>query len=463
MKKLLLLVFVLFSASNLFASHLMGGQITASQLSGNQYLITVTEYRDTTGIPITNTAIIYYNDATLAFDTNHYVPHTGAATLFNGVEYYQYIDTVTFPGPGVYTIHTYDCCRNYAIINMANPGGEEMYLSSELTVYASGSNNSTPEFLNHPATLAQKNSLFQYNPLPFDADGDSLVWSLETPLGSMGDTVAGYFLPLGASSNPFTLNSVTGEITWMPDSNGNWEASFRIEEYRSGVKIGEIRRDMQIIVVDDTTNYNQVVINHTGWSTDGAGNYLMNLTVNQPFYLNISGTDADMDMLNLNVFGQPMLFASNAAQVTVTSGPGYANGYFTWTPDITQVNANPYTIVARFYQYHLNSVFTTDQTILLRVSQTTGIKDATSFTASSIYPNPSTGQWYLPFELKATSNVKVELFDATGRMVQQLANELMPAGMHLLANPPSALATGYYTVRMTVDNQQTGSYPLIIK
>ena len=50
------------------------------------------------------------------------------------------------------------------------------------------------------------------------------------------------------TSNPFALDSVTGELSWNAKMQGNFVAAFLIEEYRNGVKIGEMRRDMQYIV-----------------------------------------------------------------------------------------------------------------------------------------------------------------------------------------------------------------------
>ena len=42
-----------------------------------------------------------------------------------------------------------------------------------------------------------------------------------------------------------TINPVTGEITASPAIFGYFQFSVRVEEYRNGVKIGEVRRDAQ--------------------------------------------------------------------------------------------------------------------------------------------------------------------------------------------------------------------------
>ena len=81
---------------------------------------------------------------------------------------------------------------------------------------------------------------------------------MAVPLDGNG-IVSGYeFLSDSLYSNLsgiFSIDSITGSLLWNARMSGNFAASFIIEEFRSGQKIGEIRRDMQFIVVNDTTNY----------------------------------------------------------------------------------------------------------------------------------------------------------------------------------------------------------------
>ena len=51
--------------------------------------------------------------------------------------------------------------------------------------------NSSPTYIAPPVIYLPTNNVWQYNPLPFDPDGDSLVWNLSVPL-SNNTTVAGY-------------------------------------------------------------------------------------------------------------------------------------------------------------------------------------------------------------------------------------------------------------------------------
>jgi hypothetical protein len=47
----------------------------------------------------------------------------------------------------------------------------------------------------------------------------------------------------------FSIDAVTGDISWTASFIGNYVTTVLVEEYRNGVKIGEIRRDMQLIVL----------------------------------------------------------------------------------------------------------------------------------------------------------------------------------------------------------------------
>ena len=73
---------------------------------------------------------------------------------------------------------------------MANPLGEDMRLTTYINV-DNASPNSSPSFLTLPVSYLPAHIPWSYNPLPFDPDGDSLVWSLATPLGATS-TVNGY-------------------------------------------------------------------------------------------------------------------------------------------------------------------------------------------------------------------------------------------------------------------------------
>ena len=128
MKKLLLLLLVVFSLQTQ-ASHLMGGQITSKNIGGLTYEVTLTLYRDTLGIPMYTSETINYLDSTGGILASHIRTYdTNIVNIGNGVERYQFIDTITFFVPGTYKAYYTNCCRNAAIINIPNASGFGMYL-----------------------------------------------------------------------------------------------------------------------------------------------------------------------------------------------------------------------------------------------------------------------------------------------------------------------------------------------
>ncbi|GAB3492612.1 hypothetical protein GCM10027341_06930 [Spirosoma knui] len=118
--------------------------------------------------------------------------------------------------------------------------------------------------LNPPLDSARVGQRFCHNPAAFDADGDSLAYRLSVPQEGFADTgcrgrfISAYqdptrFSRTGESggSPSFAIDPITGTLCWdAPGEEGQFNFAFIIEEWRNGVLIGEITRDMQIIVVD---------------------------------------------------------------------------------------------------------------------------------------------------------------------------------------------------------------------
>ena len=143
MKKFLLIIISCFLVFSSNASHLMGGQITATHLSsdssGHHYIVELTTYRDTVGVPMALTAdftVTYYylgglNSTTYTVDYDTTSGNLLPTVTVYGVEVYSFIDTITLGSAGYYSISWEDCCRNGAIVNMSNPLSENLFLKKE--------------------------------------------------------------------------------------------------------------------------------------------------------------------------------------------------------------------------------------------------------------------------------------------------------------------------------------------
>ncbi|MGE0562299.1 MAG: gliding motility-associated C-terminal domain-containing protein [Flavobacteriales bacterium] len=282
MKKLLLAIFVLFNTINLVASHIIGGDISVIGLGSNNFKIKANVYRDdinglasmatsltvgiyqigtnnlvtTVNVPRTSLSIVTLGDLC-------YVPDPNSIKIEEGI-----FESSSFFLPNYvngYYVHTQIYARNTLAINV-NTSTEGMSFYCEIPNPVMGL-NSNPQFTGYPAdAYFCVNSSKTFNFEVVDPDGDSLVYSLVTPLGSSGTTngtvpgtgVYPYYpsIPWNTGSGfnlsnivggatPMSINATTGDITASPSLQGVFTFAVRIEEFRNGVKIGETRRDVQ--------------------------------------------------------------------------------------------------------------------------------------------------------------------------------------------------------------------------
>lgn len=454
MKKLfytLLFSIISLSAS---ASHLMGGQITASWLgTGYDYQITMTLYRDTTGIPMYATEEILISSDTSAGNapTTDTVPVPAAVNFGNGVEEYTYQFNYTFPAAGDYLIYWDNCCRNAAILNLPNPGSNSMLLYTKVHV---DSANSTPVFLNPPIPIAQLGVPFTYNSLPFDIDGDSIAWRLDVPseLGTnpIYVNIPAYVLPFSDTTQPFALDPVTGEISFLPNTMGHFVVSVAVDEYRGGVKIGEIRRDMQIIVVGPSNSPR--LFNFTSNITPTSGR-IIRVNPNTTLHLNVVASDpVDNDLLSITANGSAFMLPSNQPVFTTSINNGTVTGDFMWSPIASQGSNQPYITSFRVGEVHSGFTFYLDETFQIYVNRSVGIDDPEN--QASGYWTINQGMLVGNVELPTSENVRIDILSLNGQVIRTLHNERLSAGKHQFVFETSELSTGIYLIRSVINGQQ---------
>ncbi len=447
------------SVSETRASHMMGGQITLAPAGGLTYTLTYTAYRDMVGIPIATTAMITFFDSTsgVSFTRNFSYDSSNVVVLVPGVEQYTYSDTVTFPNAGDWYISYEECCRNFAILNMTNAGSESHHFYTKVSI---DSVNATPEFLNPPIVLAQEGFPFYYNPLPFDVNGDSIAWSLSVPLSSLGYPVAGYTLPSSDSLVPFNMDPITGEITFLPNLAGNFQVSVRVNEYRNGVQIGEISRDMQIIVVPCANNPVSIILNS---NINPVGNKTYQVPPGSSLNMNVNIYDQDAQAISVTATGEPFMLASNPAIANIVNGTGSASFTFNWTPDLSQVRENPYLIGFRVSETYSTYVFQSDVTIALRVGNAaTGIQQLAAEHHLAITPNPASTTVDVQFMASSTKAVAINIISQDGKLVKSAQQELLSTGVQVIRMNINDLAKGIYLLNVIQNGQQLGVDRLVV-
>lgn len=465
MKKLFTLFLGVAFAFSSYATHLMGGQISTTYLSsdtaGSHYFLELDVYRDTLGVPMSLDQYVEIYELDITTGTYNLVSvdsislgASGAVATMSivyGVEIYHFADSITFPANGYYMIKWNDCCRNGAIINMANPLSEDMTFLTYVNV-DSANPNSSPTYLAPPVIYLPTNNVWQYNPLPFDIDGDSLVWNLSVPLSGSG-TVSGYqdlsdTILYSNTTGVFSMDAVTGQITWDPKMVGNFVASFAIEEYRNGVLVGAMSRDMQFVVVPDSTNAVPDVSFLQAPPTNNLGYPYVKILPGQNYDITLLASDADVsDVLSIEVYGESFEITNPSTFNYSTTGNGNEiEGTFSWTPDMSQVRSKPYIVVFRTS----DNFFYFDETVQIEVSLTTAVNDINAFEAMDIYPNPSNNSFTLPLNLEKSQTITLDIYNVLGIKVSS-EDLSLSSGNHLLVKNFD-LRSGQYFINLTAEN-----------
>ncbi|PSR03238.1 MAG: hypothetical protein BRD50_06205 [Bacteroidetes bacterium SW_11_45_7] len=168
-----------------------------------------------------------------------------------------------------------------------------------------------------------------------------------------------------------------------------------VEEFRNGVKIGEIRRDMQMIVTPDSNNFARIM-NMDQFSTNQNGNYEVNLPAGGSVQFKLLANDPDaQDNITFKAFGKPFLFDDNAATFDVqpTGNGNELEGTFTWSPTKDQARQKPYSLVFRT----MDGEYAYDETVMLKVNKSTGIGQKHSSVSNiDVYPNPTQSFFTIP-------------------------------------------------------------------
>jgi gliding motility-associated-like protein len=269
---LLLLLAMLGFSNQAMATHATGADLQYVWLGGNTYRIVLNFYRDCAGIAAPTAPIITIKGCSAAQNTTLTLsqlgpptpvlptcpaagPSTCAGGTNPGIERYTYTGTVTLNAtPCANWIFSWQhSARNNAITDIANPGGQDLYVQAILNNAAFPNNNSS-DFSTEPVPYICSGFPFTFNHGAFDADGDSLVYSMVTPMNGPNSTVA--YLPGFSAANPITttpanntvFNAQNGQLTFTPNGTQQGIVAILVKEYRNGVFIGSTMRDMQVLV-----------------------------------------------------------------------------------------------------------------------------------------------------------------------------------------------------------------------
>jgi len=268
----LLLFSIISFTSN--ATHIVGGEVYYDSLGNDLYEVTFEVYRDcspgTAGYDNPLHYTVYLADGTLYGE--YFIPLAQPDTLplvYDDpcvtppddvcIEGVLYIDTISMPmTPDGYYITYQRCCWSNAILNIQNPGNWGITITTRVPgTNLISQHNNCARFSDYPPIVLCSNNTLVYDHGAIDEDGDSLAYSICTPLTiDLGN-------PLGAEPSPdypepyadipwdvgfsvaqpfgaggsATIDPQTGLLTITPNQVGTYVMAICVEEWRNGVLI----------------------------------------------------------------------------------------------------------------------------------------------------------------------------------------------------------------------------------
>lgn len=298
MRKILLVsILILICKVSSFASHIVGGEFELVYLNGNNYRLNLIIYFDEingapgakyTPLPLAwiyrkSDNAVMMQDIQLSLFSEDLVEYTvpkcaeGSPVKTTKLVFSRVItlDPNSYNDPDGYYIVWQRCCRNYNIVNVVSENPDAGGIGSGLTFYLEipplikdGKRfiNNTPQLFPPLSDYACVGRGYYADFNGFDADGDSLVYTLATPLNTPSaiphpqpPSTAPYPHVIWESTyninnivhgNPDLSISADGLLRVTPTEQGIFVFAVKCEEFRNGEKIGEVRRDFQMVVVE---------------------------------------------------------------------------------------------------------------------------------------------------------------------------------------------------------------------
>lgn len=523
-QKLIALAVILLVCSASFtlkAGHVQGAELTYVCLSPNVYEVKLKLFRDCSGAPMPAVAYLNVHSPVCGsprtvtmnpvpgagFIGDYYCPQVqvGCPSVNHpNFEMATYSATVAFSAADQacpdWILSWEECCRT-RVANTVNSTTSLMYTEAYLNLGA-GINNTSPKFGDRVIPFVNKNMPVTLGAYAIDPEGDSLVYSLKAPLGSLNTPLQyGFYFPEtyynadsskqavvpgGTFSETFPLQSYdidwsqpgpvtavpsfildrnTGSLSFTPfyyvpnslaaQGKNKYVVVVQVDEYRRingvAVKVGSIRREKVIVIVDCGPNMNPrvsgPVVNGTPLKPDS----IIDLKPGMPLFLNFSTADSNAtDVLALS---------SNVAEVlpgatftkTVSGKP---SGTISWTPTASHARS-------QIYYFHVSvednacpvkGVHT--QTFGVRVQAPASVagleKELDRNINFTAFPNPFSAK--ISFKInckKPEAGQEIRIYNALGRQIHRISLPESFSGTREITWEKSAgLAKGLYMARL---------------
>lgn len=418
--------------------------MTFHSISPTNYIVVYKLYRDCSGIAAPDSIQITIADSCGSQVRTAYFPKiAGSGTnvppqctsdtpnvcnggLTVGVQEWIYSDTITLPGACRYYVSHAESSRSTSLTTLLSNNAD---LFVYCMINTSVSSNHSPDFTIEPLLYTCVGHITAIYCDPFDTEGDSMVMQLITPLINSGTPVTyrgGYSStqPL-ISSPPMTITANSGVITINPQQQDVSCYAIQINEYRAGVLISQVERDL-------TLESRICNVKPAFLGFNGSGATLVTVTPGVQTCFTIPSSDADAN-------SHTVITLTNAfAGMSFThTGGTIDSANICYTPVAGDTAANPHCFNLKVQDDGCPFSEFKIQSFCINVDGVNQVGEIGN-EPISIFPNPV--ESILNFDLKNTGERIIRIFDVQGRQVLSKKTEGMnsinvselEAGLYLL-------------------------------
>ena len=445
-------ILFLLNAPPAFATHNSGGEIEFQQIAPTELDAWIVTYTKALNLAADrDTLTLRWGDGNCEQIARVNGPDTNGngvpdgELIAPGVKKNIYRKTHVYANLGTYILSMTDPNRNGGICNLNPPNSEQVrfHVESRVKLIEDYNNNHSPVLLEPPLGIGLVDLPYFHMPNAFDIDGDSLVYSLSTPLQDIGEEVPNFILPDAIPvpnplENSLTLDTETSLIRWdSPQQACMYVIAIKIESYREGILQDVVIRDM-MISVDEAERLNPTII-CSEESTE-----VIEVNIGDTITVDVEATGWDTN-LGLSLTASCGLFEDyyeHQAEFDATTSGAEGSGTFTWVVKEEHARQQPYQLVFKARDNFGNIEEGVAIYKYLRYRVTGDVVDVDEPTQTSmieVFPNPTKDEVRV-ITPPASGIMEYEIVNAGGKVVktgvlntsQAISLHGMPDGLYVL-------------------------------
>ena len=217
--------------------------------------------------------------------------------------------------------------------------------------------------------------------------------------------------------------------------------------------------DVNDIYVRGTPNNNEVLITlGTGSGSDGLYKVLYNDSTITGFELIVYISEANLITEYTDSY---IVTCKNSADVYTVP---FDTGGAAWLRDHGMDISNIYCISDQYPIFTPNFLIGTDKGVFMCTGDTS--IDNEQFTVDNYelqqnYPNPFNNETVIPYELKADSDVKINIYNAKGEIIRAVSLGNMRKGVHEYKLSTDNFSAGQYFYSLSINGEVTGAKKML--